>query len=121
QGVVSTGAQTPGLFGFQHPETTPASIPTKLRTAPRRLCHLLLGTDGTRIRWLYAIAHLVAAVLTRCSTLVGVGEEGALHRSIRAPGPRLANDGFRCNRSSRYAAVKDRSPPEPTYRAGTKY
>jgi hypothetical protein len=32
--VVSTGAQTPGLFGFQHPETTPPSIPTKPRTAP---------------------------------------------------------------------------------------
>jgi hypothetical protein len=32
--VVSTGAQTPGLFGFQHPETTPSSIPTTLRTAP---------------------------------------------------------------------------------------
>src|ERR1700720_467804 len=34
-GVVSTGAQTPGLLGFQHPETTPPSIPTTPRTAPR--------------------------------------------------------------------------------------
>ena len=25
---------TPGSFGFQHPETTPPSIPTTLRTAP---------------------------------------------------------------------------------------
>src|ERR1700686_1229918 len=33
-GVVSTGAQTPGLLGFQHPETTPPSIPTTPRTAP---------------------------------------------------------------------------------------
>src|SRR5215510_8871512 len=33
-GVVSTGARAPGSFGFQHPETTPPSIPTKLRTAP---------------------------------------------------------------------------------------
>src|ERR1700737_284266 len=33
-GVVSTGAQTPGLLGFQHPETTPPSIPTTSRTAP---------------------------------------------------------------------------------------
>src|SRR5207237_6720973 len=35
-GVVSTGAPTPGLFGFQHPETTPPSIPTTPRTAPAR-------------------------------------------------------------------------------------
>src|SRR5882757_1913281 len=34
-GVVSTGAQTPGLLGFQNPETTPPSIPTTPRTAPR--------------------------------------------------------------------------------------
>src|ERR1700719_980195 len=34
-GVVSTGAQTPGLLGFQHPETTPPSIPTTPRTAPQ--------------------------------------------------------------------------------------
>src|SRR6202048_4441351 len=27
-------ARTPGSFGFQHPETTPTSIPTTLRTAP---------------------------------------------------------------------------------------
>src|ERR1700738_2658709 len=33
-GVVSTGAQTPELLGFQHPETTPPSIPTPPRTAP---------------------------------------------------------------------------------------
>src|ERR1700738_1395204 len=33
-GVVSTGAQTPGLLGVQHPETTPPSIPTPPRTAP---------------------------------------------------------------------------------------
>src|SRR5258708_30387381 len=33
-GVVSTGAPTPGLFGFQHSETTPPSIPTTPRTAP---------------------------------------------------------------------------------------
>src|SRR5437764_12071858 len=33
-GVVSTGAPTPGLFGFQHPETTPTSIPTTSQTAP---------------------------------------------------------------------------------------
>src|SRR5467141_4491791 len=33
-GVVSTGAQTPGLLGFQNPETTPPSIPTTPRTAP---------------------------------------------------------------------------------------
>src|SRR5271165_1727477 len=32
--VVSTGGQTPGLLGFQHPETTPPSIPTTPRTAP---------------------------------------------------------------------------------------
>src|SRR5580693_5909063 len=32
--VVSTGAQTPGLLWFQHPETTPPSIPTTPRTAP---------------------------------------------------------------------------------------
>src|SRR6202035_3167366 len=36
-GVVSTGAQTPGLLGIQHPETTPPSIPTTPRTAPSRL------------------------------------------------------------------------------------
>jgi hypothetical protein len=30
-----TGAPTPGLFGFQRPETTPSSIPTTSRTAPR--------------------------------------------------------------------------------------
>src|SRR6202048_2469128 len=33
-GVVSTGALTPGLLGFQNPETTPPSIPTTPRTAP---------------------------------------------------------------------------------------
>src|SRR5215831_773123 len=33
-GVVSTGAPTPGSFGFHHPETTPSSIPTASRTAP---------------------------------------------------------------------------------------
>src|SRR5215813_11923095 len=33
-GVVSTGAPTPGLLGFHHPETTPSSIPTTSRTAP---------------------------------------------------------------------------------------
>jgi hypothetical protein len=43
----------------------------------------------------------VAAVLARCSTLVDVGEEGALHRSIRAAGPRLANDGFPTGLASR--------------------
>src|ERR1700730_13105367 len=35
-GVVSTGALTPGLLGFQNPETTPPSIPTTPRTAPGR-------------------------------------------------------------------------------------
>src|SRR5271155_1257707 len=35
-GVVSTGAPTPELLGFQHPETTPSSIPTTSRTAPWR-------------------------------------------------------------------------------------
>src|SRR6267142_175325 len=38
-GVVSTGAQTPGLLGFQNPETTPPSIPTTPRTAPNRTAH----------------------------------------------------------------------------------
>src|ERR1700745_385299 len=38
-GVVSTGAQTPGLLGFQHPETTPPSIPTTPRTAPTSRSH----------------------------------------------------------------------------------
>jgi len=33
-GVVSAGAQTPELLGFQNPETTPPSIPTTPRTAP---------------------------------------------------------------------------------------
>src|SRR5258708_229756 len=33
-GVVSTGALTPGLLGFQNPETTLPSIPTTPRTAP---------------------------------------------------------------------------------------
>jgi hypothetical protein len=32
--VVSAGAQTPELLGFQNPETTPPSIPTTPRTAP---------------------------------------------------------------------------------------
>jgi hypothetical protein len=36
-GVVSTGAPTPGLFGFQRPETTPSSIPTIPRTAPQSI------------------------------------------------------------------------------------
>src|SRR5215510_3137506 len=36
-GVVSTGAPTPGLLGFHHPETTPSSIPTTSRTAPSAL------------------------------------------------------------------------------------
>src|ERR1700686_2492028 len=39
-GVVSTGAQTPGLLGFQHPETTPPSIPTTPRTAPEVVLHI---------------------------------------------------------------------------------
>src|SRR6202048_216669 len=45
-GVVSTGAQTPGLLGFQHPETTPPSIPTTPRTAPpsRGVCTPLAST-----------------------------------------------------------------------------
>src|ERR1700745_3840270 len=34
--VVSTGAQTPGLLGFQNSETTPPSIPTTPRTVPDR-------------------------------------------------------------------------------------
>src|SRR6266850_8359216 len=33
-GVVSTGALTPGLLGFQNPQTTLPSIPTTPRTAP---------------------------------------------------------------------------------------
>src|ERR1700730_2498264 len=39
-GVVSTGALTPGLLGFQNPETTPPSIPTTPRTAPATWCCL---------------------------------------------------------------------------------
>jgi hypothetical protein len=33
--VVSTGVPTPESFGFDNPETTPLSIPTNSRTAPR--------------------------------------------------------------------------------------
>src|SRR6516162_9087837 len=36
-GVVSTGARTRDRLGFNHPETTPPSIPTKPRTAPHGL------------------------------------------------------------------------------------
>src|SRR5438477_874047 len=36
---------TPGSFGFQHPETTPPSIPTTLRTAPHVLQDNTARTD----------------------------------------------------------------------------
>src|ERR1700719_4015383 len=59
-GVVSTGAQTPGLLGFQHPETTPPSIPTTPRTAPfkwSKSTGLAMNSQAQRL------ARLVAAVV----------------------------------------------------------
>ena len=35
--MVSTGVATPESFGLDNPETTPLSIPTNSRTAPREL------------------------------------------------------------------------------------
>src|ERR1700730_9608335 len=58
-GVVSTGAQTPGLLGFQNPETTPPSIPTTPRTAPagdRRFESVFLQQRATLALYDRAIA-----------------------------------------------------------------
>src|SRR5438445_12111939 len=57
-GVVSTGAQTPGLLGFQNPETTPPSIPTTPRTAPGLLAQLLFGAW-----WIDSATSLAIVVL----------------------------------------------------------
>src|ERR1700680_1098380 len=56
-GVVSTGAQTPGLLGFQHPETTPPSIPTTPRTAPHQ-CPSERKGEGVPIPSLHVPSHL---------------------------------------------------------------
>jgi hypothetical protein len=64
-GVVSTGAQTPGLLGFQHPETTPSSIPTTLRTAPlpRGTSFRCAGLSETQF-WLVAAGVALTPMLT---------------------------------------------------------
>jgi hypothetical protein len=76
--VVSTGAQTPGLLGFQHPETTPPSIPTTPRTAPA----------------------VKRAIFTHCGSQIVGGDErvlGPLARHLgreRGIEARIAHDGM---------------------------
>src|SRR6516164_1033798 len=41
----SPPAHNAGSFGFQHPETTPPSIPTTLRTAPKKVSDQLQNTS----------------------------------------------------------------------------